>query len=227
MSMATMQNHLIQHGRHPFFQVWKGLGDHDSFDEKWAVCATQLAMAIVERCSTLQGVKGLLVDEGIQVEQLLAHAFGREAPTLTSESTMPIENLRPTKTMVEKVQCKREMLKIVGKGATKINLEEDGPTLQNLDLNDNEDEDDPPMQNLDPSASEDVAMDNLDTLQDVCTMFYASAWCSKLVATLTLMNMCTIHGYFNKFVDEFFLYCTIFCCLWIIVHLVACMVPKH
>ncbi len=71
-------------------------------------------------------------------------------------------------------------------------------------MNDNEDEDDPPVQNLDPGASEDVVMDNLDTLQDVCTMFYASAWCSKLVATLTLMNMCTIHGYFNKFVDEIF-----------------------
>jgi len=69
-------------------------------------------------------------------------------------------------------------------------------------LNDNEDEDNPLVQDLDLGASEDVVMDNLNTLQDVRTMFYASAWCSKLVATLTLMNMCTIHGYFNKFVDE-------------------------
>jgi hypothetical protein len=83
------------------------------------------------------------------------------------------------------------------------------------------------MQDLDPGTSEDVVMDNLDTLQDVCTMFYANAQCNKLAATLTLMNMCTIHGYSNKFVDEFFLYCTNFCCLWTTIYLIACMVPKH
>jgi hypothetical protein len=60
------------------------------------------------------------------------------------------------------------------------------------------------MQDLDLGASEDVAMDSLNTLQDVYTMFYISARCNKLVATLTLMNMCIIHGCFNKFVDELF-----------------------
>jgi hypothetical protein len=34
-------------------------------------------MAIVKRHSTLQGVEGLL-DEGIQVERLLVHAFGTD-----------------------------------------------------------------------------------------------------------------------------------------------------
>jgi hypothetical protein len=42
---------------------------------------------------------------------------------------MPIENPRPTTTIVEKVQCECEMLEIVGTSATKINPEEDGPTL--------------------------------------------------------------------------------------------------
>jgi hypothetical protein len=41
-------------------------------------------------------------------------------------------------------------------------------------------------------------------LQDACIMFYASAQCSKFATTLTLMNMWTIHGCFNKFVDELF-----------------------
>jgi hypothetical protein len=129
MSMATMQKHLIQHGRHPFYHVWKGPRDQDSSDEKWAVGAMQLAMATIERHSTLQGVEGLLVNKDIQIEQLSVDAFGKETLALTLKPCMPIENPRPTTTIVEDVQHKYEMLEIVRTSATKINLEEDGPTL--------------------------------------------------------------------------------------------------
>jgi hypothetical protein len=47
-------------------------------------------------------------------------------------------------------------------------------------------------------------MDGLDVLQNVCIPLCTSAWCTKLAATLTLMNMCTTHGCSNKFVDELF-----------------------
>jgi hypothetical protein len=47
-------------------------------------------------------------------------------------------------------------------------------------------------------------MDDVNTLQNAYTSLYASAWRSKLAATLTLMNMCMIHECSNKFVDELF-----------------------
>ncbi len=131
--------------------------------------------------------------------------FGREALVLASQPSMPIENLRPTITIIEEVQCSCKMLKIVGTNVAKINHEEDGPILHDLDLSDNEDEDGRPMQNLGLGTSEDVTMESLDTLQDVYTMLYVNAWCSKLATTLTLMNMCTIHGCFNQFVDFIFI----------------------
>jgi hypothetical protein len=47
-------------------------------------------------------------------------------------------------------------------------------------------------------------VDNLATLQKACIPLYQGAQCSKLVATMTLVHMCTIHGCSNKFVDELF-----------------------
>jgi hypothetical protein len=60
-------------------------------------------------------------------------------------------------------------------------------------------------------------MDDVNTLQNACTLLYASARCNKLATTLTLMNMCMIHGSSNKLWMSCFPYCTIFCCMWIIV----------
>jgi hypothetical protein len=54
---------------------------------------TYLNMAIVERCSTLQGVRGKF-DEGIDMEQLLANASARETPTLGSMLRSPINTPR-------------------------------------------------------------------------------------------------------------------------------------
>ncbi len=117
---------------------------------------------------------------------------------------MPIENPWSTTTIAKEEQRICEMLEIIGISATKLNHEKDGPTLQNLDLSDNEDEDSLLVQKLDPGTREDVAVDSLDILQDACIFFYVGARCSKLAATLTLMNMCTIHGCCSKFIDELF-----------------------
>jgi hypothetical protein len=39
VSMAIVHKHLIQHKRHPFYWVWKGLGDQDSSNEEWVAGA--------------------------------------------------------------------------------------------------------------------------------------------------------------------------------------------
>jgi len=47
-------------------------------------------------------------------------------------------------------------------------------------------------------------LDGLDTLHDACVPLYESAHCTKLVAVLIMMNMCIVHNYSNKFVNELF-----------------------
>ncbi len=46
--------------------------------------------------------------------------------------------------------------------------------------------------------------DHVATLQGACEPLYKGVQCSKLVATMTIVNMCTIHGCLNKFIDELF-----------------------
>ncbi len=50
----------------------------------------------------------------------------------------------------------------------------------------------------------DVDMCNVITLQDVCMPLYERVNCTKLGATMTLVNICIVHGCSNKFVDELF-----------------------
>ncbi len=90
--------------------VWKGHGDHDSFDEEWVTIVTCLTMAIIERCVTLQGVGGQL-DRGIDMERILVNVFARENLTLRSMLRLPID-------IAEEVQCTYKMLKFVAISAT-------------------------------------------------------------------------------------------------------------
>ncbi len=43
---------------------------------------------------------------------------------------------------------------------------------------------------------------NLARMQKACQLLYPSAHSTKLTATMLLMNICTVHGVNNKFVDE-------------------------
>jgi hypothetical protein len=55
-------------------------------------------------------------------------------------------------------------------------------------------------------AQEDFEEDNgvnVVGLQEACQPLYPGSHSTKLVATMLLMNICTIHGVSNKFVDEF------------------------
>ncbi len=45
---------------------------------------------------------------------------------------------------------------------------------------------------------------DLMLLEDAMKGLYASSKCTKLVATIFFMNMCTIHGVNNKFANELF-----------------------
>ncbi len=54
-------------------------------------------------------------------------------------------------------------------------------------------------------AQEDFEEDNgvdVARLQEACQPLYLGSHSMKLVATMLLMNICTIHGVGNKFVDE-------------------------
>jgi hypothetical protein len=86
----------------------------------------------------------------------------------------------------------------------KGSLEEDGLTLQDQDLGISDDEGKLALQEVDLGVGKDVVMDGLDVLQNVYIPLYVGARCNKLTGILVLMNMCTIHGCSNKFVDDLF-----------------------
>jgi hypothetical protein len=118
------------------------------------------------------------------------------------------------------------MLESIATSAIEVALEEDSLAFQDQDLGISDDENEPALQEVDLSVREDVAMDGLDALQNACILLYDGARCNKLARTLVLMNMCTIYGCHNKFLDELFSILHKFCCLWTIFYLVACMVLK-
>ncbi len=63
--------------------------------------------------------------------------------------------------------------------------------------------DEPPIVTME--AQEDFEEDNgVDVvgLQEACQLLYLGSHSMKLAATMLLMNICTIHGVNNKFVDE-------------------------
>jgi hypothetical protein len=68
-------------------------------------------------------------------------------------------------------------------------------------------EDGPPtnvMGNID--VNDEDCRANLARLKEACQPLYPCAHSTKLADTMLLMNICTIHGVNNKFVDE--LFCT-------------------
>jgi hypothetical protein len=54
----------------------------------------------------------------------------------------------------------------------------------------------------DPFKGRDTRIPSVYDLSEACCPLYTRAICSKLSATLILMNICTTHGCFNKFLDE-------------------------
>jgi hypothetical protein len=51
-------------------------------------------------------------------------------------------------------------------------------------------------------ASDDDISTEANYLWETCQPLYNGARCTKLASTLLLMNVCTIHGVSNKFMDE-------------------------
>jgi hypothetical protein len=101
--------------------------------------------------------------------------------------------LNTNKTIVEEVQQTCEMLKEV-KGQVKASTF--GRPMKPKQPNVESDLEHPNMK-LDH-------VDNVAALQGTCKPLYKGVRCSKLVTTMTIVNMCTIHGCSNKFVDELF-----------------------
>jgi hypothetical protein len=51
-------------------------------------------------------------------------------------------------------------------------------------------------------ASDDDISTEANYLREACQPLYNGARCTKLASTLLLMNVCTVHGVSNKFMDE-------------------------
>jgi hypothetical protein len=51
------------------------------------------------------------------------------------------------------------------------------------------------------ASDDDISME-ANYLREACQPLYNGARCTKLASTLLLMNVCTVHGVSNKFMDE-------------------------
>jgi hypothetical protein len=136
------------------------------------------------------------LNKGIDLRHLLDDVLPSEVPSIGLEDSLKIPSMLIDVSMsiVEEVQRACEMVEEIG---VQVEVE---PNEKPLEIE---------HPHLDssfehPSNVEPNNVDNVAMLQGACIPVYQGARCSKFAATMTLVNMCIVHGCSNKFVHELF-----------------------
>ncbi len=163
-------------GRDPRFRVWRGLGIRSSANEE---CEEEFRRPVPQQQSQP-------FESAIDVQAMVANAFqqlddhvlmGKKVVDIT-EDVFRVANGLEEKTNEGDID-----------GATEIPFDiEDQQPLGDVPFEDVHRE-----HNFDPMA-----------LEDAMKELFIGTKCTKLIATILLMNLCTIHGMNNKFANELF-----------------------
>jgi len=192
--LRTVRNHLILNGRHPLFRVWKGPGPTDHSNEEWV----EASRAAVNPMGTKVEVQ--VVDEAVNVNQLLDDLFqmleeeheGERVANLSSDHN--VEGMEVTG-MVQNAIKIMEELAALPKSMPNQNNHDRGQGGVDNDMGLGE-------TGAPSVASDDDISTEANYLREACQPLYNGARCTKLASTLLLMNVCTVHGVSNKFMDE-------------------------
>jgi hypothetical protein len=192
--LGIVRNHLILNGRHPLFRMWKGPSPTYHFDEKWV----ESSMVAINPMQTKVEVE--VVDKAMNVNQLLDDLFQMPKEEHEGERVASFFSDHNVEGM-EVAGMVHNAIKIMEELAT---LLESTPDQHNHDMGQGGVDNDIGLGEIGaPSiASDDDISIEANCLWETCQPLYNGARCMKLASTLLLMNVCTIHGISNKFMDE-------------------------
>ena len=172
--IKNVREHLIQNGRHPECRLWRGPGNRDSSDEDWE----REFWAPSER-------RTVTVDAQVNTREMLENAF-----PITHEADDMEDRVREeVAEAFVAADAVHEDCSMHSMGAN-LDTEDGGPDDETTTLEAGGTGEEP---EFDPTE-----------LQEAMQQLYAGARCTKLAATILLMNVCTVHGVSNNCADELF-----------------------
>jgi hypothetical protein len=172
--LTTVREHLIRSGRDSEFRVWQGPGDRNSSDEEWE---QQYWRADEDHFPP--------VDEQVDTRGMIHDTFEERDDPDPNDG-------RVQETLAEAF-------------AVADSIHEECHSSHNWDetcISDGVDED----MATDPGDVEQGGNAHFDpqALEDAMTSLYTGTKSSTLAATILLLNLCSVHGVSNCFVDELF-----------------------
>jgi hypothetical protein len=172
--LKTVREHLIKNGRDPRMRVWKGPGTRDSSDEEWE-----------EEVLNPPTRDPVLIDAQVDTVDMVRDAFQVHDNSGTAEERVREEALRAfTAADIVHEECSGSL------SSSDNEAPDVGSSEQQWDVDST---DGAEASDFDPRA-----------LEEAITPLYDAARCTKLAATILLMNLCTVHGVSNSFADEMF-----------------------
>lgn len=182
--VRNVREHLIQNGRHPDSRIWRGPGARDSSDEEWErqfwgpIGAERDGGQDVGDTSVSIAQNTNVLDATVDTRGMVEHAL----PTVD-----PQPNL--AERLGEEV---REAFGIADFVHEKFMETEFG------------DPGEEPLADAEVDKGDGVPHLDDRTLQDSLEHLYDGSRCSKLAATVLLMNLVTVHGVSNQCANELF-----------------------
>jgi hypothetical protein len=172
--VKMVREHLIRNGRDSKMRVWRGPGNQDSSDEEWE-----------EEFWNPAAPKHIDMDAQVDTQGMLQGAFQQ------ADTDYPMEDKVRDKALMEfttadtvSEECRNSS------SDAEVEATDYGGDEPDVEEQNHEGAED---SNFDPHA-----------LEDAMTPLYDGAKCSKLAATILLMNLCTVHGISNSFAEELF-----------------------
>lgn len=188
--VKNVRDHLLRHGRHPELRVWTGAGNRDSSDDDWE-----------EEFWGPNQNRSVRVDAQVDTRGMIHNAFAVEENTVNVEDRIRQE-VAQTFMVADEVheQCNGSPLH---DDANTAEVGEGEPILQDDAHSVGVGEDEPIVGAVEGEIQEDVHFDP-SNMEEAIQELYSASRCTKLAATILLMNLCTVHGVSNNFVDELF-----------------------
>jgi hypothetical protein len=178
--LATVRDPLINNRRDPDFRMWRGLKERDSSDDEWE---EDFWRPTEHRTPAL--------DEQVDTRQMVDDAFVQEDDAYPSEEAICEEVIR-TFSVADRIHEENmdkenwdQEFDLEGGARQEISRQDEG-----LDGDDDGNLDNVGDPNFDPSA-----------LEEAIRSLYKGAKSTKLAAMVLLVNLCTVHGVSNCFLD--------------------------
>ena len=172
--LTNVQKHLMKNGRHPHCRVWRGPGNRDSSDKEWE-----------EEFWSANASSTVPLDAQVDTRGMLENAFAVDDPVNDIEDRVYQEVADAF--MTADAMHDECSIRSIPSEAENFDAIDDMAIAS---------------ESVEP-AWEDPQFDP-HNLHEAIEELYVGARCTKLAATILLMNLCTVHGVSNTFVDEMF-----------------------